>query len=280
MNSTEMERNLMRTPSAARPAVDEPALQRYMDFARVLADESAALIRRYFRADYTVETKADESPVTIADRGAEALMRELIMREFPDHGVQGEEFGGHQPDARHQWVLDPIDGTKAFVSGSYLFGTLIALLRDGRPILGVINQPLLNDFLIGNGEQTWLNGQPVRVRACDRIEDAILLNTAHWNVGNHHDGPAFEALTRRAGRYNNWGDCHGYYLVATGGADIMTDPIMNDWDMMALVPIIEGAGGRITDWRGNDPVGGYGIVATGGTIHDEVIRALNPARDG
>jgi len=251
-------------------------LQSYMDFSRLLADESGALIRRYFRADYTVETKADESPVTIADKGAEELMRDMISSEFPDHGVLGEEFGHHLPEARYQWVLDPIDGTKNFVAGSYLFGTLIALLRDGRPILGVINQPLLNDFLMGDGEQAWLNGQPVHVRACDRIEDAILLNTEHWNVGRHHDGAAFGALSRRVKRYNNWGDCHGYYLVARGGADIMTDPIMNDWDLMALIPIIKGAGGRITDWRGGDPIGGDGIIATGGAIHDEVVRLLNP----
>ena len=114
------------------------------------------------------------------------------------------------------------------------------------------------------------------MRPCDRIEDAILLNTSHWNVENYHDGPAFETLSRQVQRYNNWGDCHGYQLVATGGADIMTDPILNDWDLMALIPIIEGAGGRITDWQGNDVIGGHGAVATGGTIHDQVIRLLNP----
>ncbi len=252
-----------------------------MDFARQLAQASGEIIRRYYRSDYKVETKSDDSPVTVADREAEEVMRELIGRKFPDHGVFGEEYGKHLPDAAYQWVLDPIDGTKNFVAGGYLFGTLIALLRDGQPIVGVINQPILGDLLIGNRAGAWLNDRPVHVRACDRVDDAILLNTLHWNVENYRNGAAFEALSRRVGRYNNWGDCHGYYLVASGGADIMTDPIMNEWDLMALIPIIEGAGGRITDWYGQDPlsgdpIGANGIVATGGTIHDAVIAALNP----
>ena len=253
-----------------------PTTEELISFSKQLADASADLIRKYFRSGYEVELKADQSPVTIADKGAEELMRQMIMREFPEHGILGEEFGDYQPDATYQWVLDPIDGTKSFVSHSYLFGTLIALLKDGRPIVGVINNPLLNDFLVGDGKQCWLNDRRVTVRPCNRIEDAILTTTSHWNVFNHQNGPAFEALSKRVQRYNNWGDCHGYYLVATGGADIMTDPILNDWDLMALIPIIEGAGGVITDWQGNDPIGGSGAVATGGSIHDEVIRLLNP----
>ena len=249
--------------------------QELLDFAHLLADASAGVIRHYYRNGYTVETKADASPVTIADRLAEEVMRDLIARRYPDHGVLGEEYGSHQPDAPYRWVLDPIDGTKAFVSGTYLFGTLIALLKEGRPALGVIHQPILQDFLVGTGEGAWLNGRPVHTAACERIEDAILLTTDHWQVYREQNGPAFEALSKRAKRYNNWGDCHGYYLVATGGAHIMGDPIMNAWDLMALVPIIEGAGGRITDWQGGDPVTGCSIVATCGAIHDEVIAALN-----
>jgi histidinol phosphatase-like enzyme (inositol monophosphatase family) len=245
-------------------------------FAQRLAGASAEIIRQWFRAGYDVELKADLSPVTIADRGAEEAMRRLIMAEFPDHGILGEEFGRYQEDAEYQWVLDPIDGTKAFVSGSYLFGTLIALLHQGRPILGVIHHPLLNDFLVGDGKQTWLNDRRVQVRPCRRIEEAILTGGPYWTVFNYQNGPAFEALSKRVQRYNNWGDCHGYYLVATGGADIMADPILEVWDLMALIPIIEGAGGRITDWQGNDAVAGRSAVATAGAIHEEVIRLLNP----
>lgn len=245
-------------------------------FAKELADASAATIRQYFRTGYVVENKSDDSPVTIADREAEEIMRTLIRQRFPDHGILGEEYGHHQPDAEYQWVLDPIDGTKAFVSHSYLFGTLIALLKEGRPILGVINHPLLNDFLVGMDGQTWLNGQRIQVRPCHRLEDAILLSGPYWTVFEYQNGPAFERLSKRVQRHNNWGDCHGYYVVAVGGADIMADPIMNPWDLMALIPIIEGAGGVITDWQGNDAVVGQSIVATGGSIHDEVIRLLNP----
>ena len=254
----------------------DPEIAAYLEFARHLAKLSAQVIKPYFRSDVQVDLKADLSPVTIADRRAEEVMRAAIQTEFPDHGVLGEEFGHDRPDAEIQWILDPIDGTKSFVSGSYLFGTLIAVVKHGRPILGVINHPIFDDFLVGDGQQTRLNDRPVRVRTCTRITDAILLNTSHWNVHNYQNGAAFEALSRRVGRYNNWGDCHGYYLVATGGADIMTDPVLNPWDLMALIPIIEGAGGRITDWQGNDPIGGRGAVATGGLIHDEVIRLLNP----
>ena len=265
----------MRDTISYSGMLDKAEADELLAFARELADVSAAVIRPYFRTGYQVEIKADASPVTIADRRAEEVMRELIVQRYPDHGVLGEEFGSHQAEARYRWVLDPIDGTKAFVTGTYLFGTLIALVKDGRPVIGVINQPIIGDFLVGTGDGAWLNGLPVSVSACARVEDAILLSTEHWNVFNHQNGPAYETLTRRAKRYNNWGDCHGYHLVATGGAHIMMDPIMNEWDLMALIPIVEGAGGRITDWQGNDPVGSLSSVATNGVLHDEVIRALN-----
>ena len=253
-----------------------PQMKAFIPFTEKLADASAQVIKRYFRTQVTVEHKADASPVTVADREAERVMRELIRKEFPAHGIIGEEWGDYQPDAEYVWVLDPIDGTKNFVSGSFLFGTLIALLHHGRPVLGVIHHPLLNEFLVGTGDQTWLNGQRVSVRACTRIEDATLLASSHWTVHRYQNGAAFDALSRRVRLYRTWGDCHGYYLVATGYADIMIDPIMSVWDMMALIPIIEGAGGRITDYQGRDPVGGDGIIATAGSIHDEVVGLLNP----
>jgi histidinol phosphatase-like enzyme (inositol monophosphatase family) len=257
-------------------ATDPSEMVEWLAFARHLADLSANVIKPYFRSDLQVNLKADLSPVTIADMKAEEVMREAIMAAFPEHGILGEEFGNHQPEATYQWVLDPIDGTKSFITHSYLFGTLISLVKDGKPILGVINHPIFNDYLVGDGQQTCLNDHPVRVRPCHRIEDAVLLNTSHWSVYKYQDGEAFSALTQRVQRYNNWGDCHGYYLVACGGADMMLDPILNPWDLMALIPIIEGAGGRITDWQGRDPITGSGAVATSGDIHDQIIRALNP----
>lgn len=267
--------DVSKTAAISEEQAASPAAE-WLPFVRLLADISAQEIRPYYRARAEVELKSDLSPVTAADRNAERAMRKAIMEEYPQHGILGEEFGHHKPDAEYQWVLDPIDGTKSFIAGSYLFGTLIALAKNGRPIVGAVNHPILNDYLVGDGQTTWLNGERVAVRPCESVDEAILLNTDHWNVRNHQDGQAFETLTRCVRRYHNWGDCHGYYLVAIGGADIMTDPAMNLWDLMALIPIIEGAGGRITNWQGHDALSGSGAVATAGTIHDEVIRLLNP----
>lgn len=254
----------------------ELARDELFDFCRLLADASGAVIRRHYRSGYTVDTKGDLSPVTIADREAEQVMRGLIVERFPDHGILGEEFGDHQPGAEFQWVLDPIDGTRNFVSHSFLFGTLIALLHEGQPIVGAIHHPVTGDFLIGDGRASFLNGKPARVRPCARVEDAIALTSSHYAAWEHADGAAYEGLIRRTRQYNTWGDCHGYFLVATGGADLMLDPIMSVWDLMALIPVVEGAGGRITDWQGNDPVGGASAVATNGELHEAVITALNP----
>ena len=251
-------------------------MQEYIEFAGQLAEASAVIIKQYFRAEITVERKADSTPVTIADKKSEEVMREMIMKTFPEHGILGEEFGYYRPEAQYQWVLDPIDGTKSFISGTYLFGTLIGLMKEGKPVLGVINNPIVNQFLIGANGETRLNGREVRVRPCPSIDVATVLCTSHWSVERHHNMAAYEALTRKARLYRTWGDCHGYYLVATGYADVMLDPVMNPWDLIPLVPILEGAGGRITDWQGNDVLTGQGVIATGGDIHDAVVRTLNP----
>ena len=249
-----------------------------LTFAREAARRAGERILSYYGTDeLTVERKRDRSPVTAADREAEQLLRREIEGAYPEDGILGEEFPEVNPGAEYQWVLDPIDGTKTFVAGTYLFGTLIALLKDGQPILGAINNPVTEQFLVGDGETTWLNGQPVRVRKCHEISEATLLTTSPLNIEKYRNGPAFERLARQVKLYRTWGDCHGYYLVAWGGADIMVDPILNEWDLMALIPIIEGAGGTITDWYGNDAIGGQGAVATAGTIHADVIRLLSGA---
>lgn len=244
-------------------------------FGRMLAEESGKIIRGYFRNEVGIETKSDDTPVTVADKQAEHKMRELIMKEFPGHGILGEEFGDYQPDAEYRWVLDPIDGTKSFVCGTVTFGTLIALLKNGIPVMGIINQPVLNEFLIGDNNSAELNGKPVKVRKCDDISEAVLLTTDHLNIEKYQGLKGFEKLIRSTKLYRNWGDCYGYYLLATGYADIMIDPIMSPWDMLALIPIIKGAGGTITDYQGNDAVTGKSIVATGGKIHSRVISLLN-----
>ncbi len=247
----------------------------FKEFAKVLADESGKIIKDYFRTDISIDTKNDESPVTIADKKAEEKMRSLIEKYFPDHGIIGEEFGSTNDEAEYKWVLDPIDGTKSFICGTVTFGTLIALLKNNKPIIGVINQPILNEFLIGDNSSAELNSQIVKVRQCKNINEAVLLTTDHLNIHQFQNGKKFEELIRKVKLYRKWGDCYGYYLVATGFADIMIDPIMNDWDKLALIPIINGAGGKITDYQGNDPVIGESTVATCGLIHDDVIKLLN-----
>ncbi len=246
-----------------------------LPFLKLLADESSAIIKRYFRTDLAIESKKDESPVTIADKKAEEILRKLITKEFPDHGIIGEEFGNENSNAEFVWVLDPIDGTKSFISGALSFGTLIALLKNGKPFIGVINHPILNEFLVGDNNSAWLNDNLVNVRNCNSIDEATLLATEHFKIGEYYNQTKFDKLAKQVKLYRNWGDCYGYYLVATGYADIMIDPIMSVWDSMAVIPIIKGAGGEITDYRGNDPVTGNSLIACSKNIHSDVIKLLN-----
>lgn len=251
----------------------------YRSFIAELADRSGDFIRPYFgNPDLVVETKPDATPVTIADRGAEDLMRAMIGKKFPTHGVVGEELGSDRADAEFVWVLDPIDGTKSFAGACPLFGTLIALLHQGQPVLGAIHQPILRQLMVGDAAGTTLNGRAVRVRPMARIEDATILTTNVFSPHQHQDGPAFESLARRAKLFRTWGDCYGYLLVASAWADVMCDPIMNPWDIAALIPVIRGAGGVITDWQGKDPVNAKSMVAAGPGLHAQVIATLNPSK--
>lgn len=250
-------------------------LNEHKKFAKELAILSGKVIRSYFRSKLKVDSKSDDSPVTIADKKAEELMRELIMKEFPSYGIIGEEFGEFNPEAEYKWVLDPIDGTKSFIAGTVTFGTLIALLHLGKPVLGVINQPVLNEFLLGDNLVTTLNDEEVKVRECNSLAEAWLLTTDHLLIEKYQDLKKFESLIRKVKIYRQWGDCYGYYLVATGYADIMLDPIMNIWDTAALVPVITGAGGIITDFEGNDPMKGKSVIAASPYIHSEIVKILN-----
>lgn len=244
-------------------------------FCKTLAVTSAEVIGKYFRTRIPVESKFDNSPVTIADKKAEEVMRELIMKHFPDHGIFGEEFGETNNDAEYTWILDPIDGTKSFICGAYSFGTLIGLLKNGQPILGVYNHPILNDFLIGDNFTAELNGTITKVRECNDLFDAVALTTDHLNIEKYQSIKKFEQLINKVKLYRNWGDCYGYFLVVTGYADIMIDPIMSPWDLLPLIPIIKGAGGIITDYQGNDPVKGKSAIASNSHIHSSVISILN-----
>lgn len=250
----------------------------YRTFLTELALRSGDFLRpHFFNPALAVEFKSDASPVTAADRGAEELLRDLIATRFPSHGIIGEEFPSLNPDAEFTWVLDPIDGTKAFITGVPLWGTLIALLHNGQPVLGAIHQPILNQLMIGDGTTTTLNGAAVRMRVCTRLEDATLLTSDTLNPARYQNGAAFDSLAQRVRLLRTWADCYGYLLLASGRADICLDPIMNPWDIAALVPIVRGAGGVITDWHGGPAYPSGSTVATGLSLYPSVIGALNPA---
>jgi myo-inositol-1(or 4)-monophosphatase len=251
-------------------------LTAFRTFMLELARESGDFIRPLFgQPGLTVETKADLTPVTAADRGAEALMRTKIGQRFPAHGIVGEEFGTERGDAEFVWVLDPIDGTKSFITGVPLWGTLIALLHGGQPVLGCIHQPVLDQLVIGDGNTTTLNGRTVRTRPCTKISEATLLTSDVLNFAKYQDAAACERLVAQPRLYRTWGDCYGYLLVASGRADVMLDPIMNAWDIAALVPVIRGAGGVITDWTGGAPYPAQSTIACGtAELHAEVLRML------
>lgn len=254
----------------------EKELPDLMKFIATLARESAAVIMPHFRsATLTVERKGDASPVTEADRGGELRMRELIAERYPTHGVVGEEFDDSNPGADLVWILDPIDGTISFTGGSPLFGTLICLAHEGRPVLGAIHLPAVGQLLVGDGRETRLNGTPVRVRTGVSLEEALLLVTDIGNIDRYRPGVRFTDLLKRVRVMRTWGDCYGYAQVAAGWADVMMDPIMNRWDLMALIPVVEGAGGRISDWSGNDAAAGDSCLAAPPALHEAVLEYLH-----
>ena len=221
--------------------------------AEAAADVAGAAIRPFFRASIPADQKSDRSPVTIADRTAEQAMRAVLAERFPEHGILGEEFGLDRPDARMRWVLDPIDGTRAFITGRATFGTLIALLEDGVPIVGVIDQPVTGERWIGaRGQVTRFRGAMggrVGTRRCPSLADAELSATAP-EMFTVDDATRWNRL-RDSVRRNYWGgDCYAHGLLAIGQIDIVAEADMKIWDWAPLSVIIEGAGGRVTDWNG------------------------------
>jgi histidinol phosphatase-like enzyme (inositol monophosphatase family) len=242
-----------------------------------LADAAGEAIRPFFRARFTIETKADDSPVTQADRAAEAAIRTILEAERPQDGIIGEEYGAVRGEAARQWVIDPIDGTRAFLAGRPLFGTLIALLEEDRPVLGVIDQPIARERWLGAaGRPTTLNGAPAATRTCATLAKAHL-GTTGPNLFPPEDQPGFDRLRGQV-RDTIWGgDCYNYGLVASGHIDLVIEANLQLYDFAALVPVIEGAGGRMTDWQGR-PLGresdGRVIAAGDPALIDAAILAL------
>jgi histidinol phosphatase-like enzyme (inositol monophosphatase family) len=247
------------------------------------AREAGEITLRYFRrADLEIESKADLSPVTVADRSAEEMLRQRIVEHFPHDGILGEEFGERPGTSPYQWVLDPIDGTKSFIHGVPLYTTLVAIMRDGEPIAGVIHAPALEETVYAaNGSGCWYLGnkhsEPVEtyVSKVPRLGDGLLLTSEVASFSTYRTGDALEvflALQRAARLARTWGDGYGYLLVATGRAEVMIDPVMNLWDAACLQPIIQEAGGDFMDWRGDRTVHSGEAIATNGQVTEEVLR--------
>lgn len=249
----------------------------FLALAHAMADAAAETIRPWFRKRIEVDAKADASPVTIADRDAETIMRRMIEDTFPEHGIRGEEFGVCRADADWVWVLDPIDGTKSFLSGSLAFGTQIALLYRGRPVLGLINQPITGERWLGTGASATLNGEPIRTSDKTRLDEAILYTSALEQFDRaRHDRFAALAAKVRFSRFSH--DCYAAGLLALGGIDILVESNVFDYDILPQMPIIIAAGGVVSDWEGRpladtsryDTV----LMAANETLHRAALEAL------
>ncbi len=249
-----------------------------IDLAQRAANLSRPILRRYFRSGIDIVRKGDESPVTRADREAEAVIRQLLAREVPDHGIIGEEHGAERGDADYVWVLDPLDGTRAFIVGKPTFGTLIALAYKGQPILGLIDMPILGEQWLGAaGRATTLNGQPAKSRSCAGLAEAWI-NTTSPDMFRGERADRFARVRDASAGCNYGGDCYGYALAASGCLDLVIEAGMQTYDFMALVPVIEGAGGSITDWSGA-PLGldsdGTVLASGDARVHAEAVALLN-----
>ncbi len=280
----------MSYPSFTRPS-SESELKAFVPFFHELIDAALEVILPKFLSGIAVDQKSNRTPVTQADRGAEAAMRKLIEERFPQHGIFGEELGVKEASGdfpRYRWILDPIDGTRAFISSSFHFGNLIALERDDGegfgPVISTVTFPAAGIRTMGwKGHAVLFRDvcgtrteQPMHVRACRKMEDATLLVTSHWTTPEQVGDARLQTLIDQAKLYRTWGDCFGYFAVATGGADIMIDPDLSYWDVAALIPVVEGAGGVITGVSGGSPLEEKSAVCTaGGALHEAVLSALN-----
>jgi len=252
-----------------------PSLDELLDFALAIAREAGQLTLGYFRTGVPVERKADASPVTIADREAETLLRQRIEERFPDHTIIGEEFGVAGRGTTYRWLLDPIDGTHTFIRGVPLWGVMVGLEQEGEPVVGVVHFPALQETLWARrGGGAWWNGQAARVSNVNRLQDATLLITDAHAFSASSKQVVFEHLRARTDFERTWGDCYGHALVATGRAEIMLDPILNEWDACALLPVLEEAGGHFVTWEGKRDVRGGSGIATNGALFDEVMRVI------
>lgn len=227
----------------------------------------------YFNTGVPVEIKSDDTPVTQADREAEALIREIIQRYYPDHAILGEEGGSKEGNPAYKWIIDPIDGTKSFIHGAPLYGVLIGVEVAGKPSVGVIYLPALDEMIgAATGHGCWWNGRRARVSSVSELADATVVTSSITTSLARSD--AFAKLVKSTRLVRTWGDAFGYAMVATGRADIAVDPIMNPWDCGPMLTILEEAGGHFTTWKGEATIWGKDGVATNHALHNQVIEIL------
>jgi histidinol-phosphatase len=255
-----------------------------LNFALTMASSAAELILSHYQVDgLLVESKSDESPVTIADRNAELLMRDMLRQSFPDDGVLGEEFESFAGRNGYRWILDPIDGTKAFIHGVPLFGTLIGIEFEGRMVAGVCGLPALREVVYAaDGQGCWWqigNQAPRRTTISDVTEIGrarmMFTEPTHWRTTGRFDSIVQVMDQVRIAR--GWGDCYGHVLVATGRAEIAIDPLMSPWDIAALIPILREAGGTCTDWKGQETTTGGDGVSVVPALREAVVGILSKA---
>lgn len=259
------------------------ASKAHVEFAHVLADIAGRAVLPYFRRPLAVENKSAHAgfdPVTAADRAAERAIREAVQARFPEHGVVGEEYGTIAGKGPYRWLIDPIDGTRAFITGSPLWGTLIGLLEGPRPVLGLMSQPFTGERFWSDGRHARWRGPGARARRlatrpCGRLDEAILTTTHPDLFSPGPEREAFEALKARARMTRFGGDCYGYCLLAAGFVDLVVEAGLKPHDVAALIPIIEGAGGRVSTWDGKSAVDGGRVVAAGDPrVHEQALAVL------
>ena len=254
-------------------------IEELVSFSNHLADESEKVIKKYFRKSLLVDSKDDESPVTIADQETELKIRELIENKYPEHGILGEEFDKKNIDSEYLWVIDPIDGTRSFIAGHKDFGTLIALLHNKKPIIGIINCPLHQERWVGvEGEKTKMNKQEVKTSSNQILNKSYLSTTGLYMFENDNFKKGFEKIIEKTKYHRFGGDCYNYGMLASGYIDIVIENTLKAHDYMALIPVIEGAGGKITDKYGKVidlNSDGSVVVSANNKLHTQLIDIIN-----
>jgi histidinol-phosphatase len=255
--------------------VSAEGLRDLLEFAVEVAWRAGRITLAHYQTGIAAETKPDDSPVTMADRDAERIVRDLIRTRFPADGIVGEEMASEREGADRRWIIDPIDGTRSFVRGVPLYGVLIALEEEGDPVLGVAHFPALNETVYAaRSLGCWWNGRRALVSETTKLADALVVTSDAEHPARAGRSESWQRLRAGFGLCRTWGDCYGYVLVATGRADVMLDPVMNVWDCAALLPVLEEAGGTFTDWQGRRTIHSGNALATNGALFCEVMQII------